>query len=55
MGVARVAPSQPKPTVKNGTSNTQKPVETFSDEVRQKTSERTDINYADHIMNWDDF
>ena len=28
-------PSQPKPTVKNGTSNTQKPVETFSGEVKQ--------------------
>ena len=48
-------PSQPKPTVKNGASNTQEPVETFSGEVKEKASERTDINYADYIMNWDSF
>ena len=47
--------SQPKPTVKNGTNNTQKPVDTFSGEVKQKASERTDINYADYIRNWGDF
>lgn len=48
-------PSQPKPTVKNGANNAQKPVETFSGEVKQKASERTDINYADYIMNWNEF
>jgi len=47
--------SQPKPTVKNRTKNTQKPVDTFSGEVKQKASERTDINYADYIRNWGDF
>ena len=47
--------SQPKPTVKNEVNNNQKPVETFSGEVKQKASERTDINYADYIRNWGEF
>jgi hypothetical protein len=47
--------SQPKKTVKNEENNNQKPVETFSGEVKQKASERTDINYADYIRNWGEF
>ncbi len=41
--------------MKNGASNTLNPVETLSGEVGKKASERTDINYADYIMNWDEF
>jgi len=53
--LAHSTPSQPKPTVKNGANNTQKPVEMFSGESKPKASEYTDINYADRIMNWDEF
>lgn len=46
---------QPKPTLKNEANNTRIPVETFNGEFKPKASERTDINYADYIRNWDVF
>ncbi len=47
--------TQPKPTTRKGSVNIPKPIETLSADSEPESSEPTDINFADYIMNWDEF